>query len=655
MRNLILLPAAVAFKRGARVLPRVRGGALSSTATAQHFIDDVNAQYEALHTDFEAQFWGTKMALSTDHEPLSGPKRAYSVAELTKTKQAMEAFLGDEAKLETARALLAATDDAEEKKTLELMTRAFGCYIMESAEAKALRASATETEGALESARNSMTLGATFDGAFEELSSVALRSRMRVDGDETARKACYDGLRSIGSFVVEHGFVDLVKKRNAMAKALGYVDYYDYKVTQAEGFGKAQLFGMLDELERASRPIMEAARETLAADKGADALEPWNRGFAMAGDITRKLDPYFPFEKAVEVWGRSFAAMKITYRGASMDLDLLDRKGKYSNGFCHWPQPAWRRSDGSWQPAVTHFTSLADPSAVGSGMTGLVTLMHEAGHAAHFANTDVRSPLFSQERAPTSVPYAELQSMFLDSLVGDAAWRATYAKSRGGDVVPWALLEEDMTATHPYKVLALRSMLSVPYFEKALYEMADEDLTAASVVALADAVEKDIEGGLGPRPLLSVPHLLSDEASCYYHGYVLAEMAVHQTRAFVEKRDGFLVDNPKIGPTLTDAFWRPGNTEPFLDLVEKCTGAPLSGDAWVAELGVPLDELLASEKAAYDAAVAAASAASTDVDLDMRVRIVDGDAVLADTAGSSFLDACAAFESYVTAKYPAPK
>ena len=100
MRNLFLLPAAVAFKRGARVLPRVRGGALSSTATAQHFIDDVNAQYEALHTDFEAQFWGTKMALSTDHEPLSGPKREYSVAELTKTKQAMEAFLGDEAKLE---------------------------------------------------------------------------------------------------------------------------------------------------------------------------------------------------------------------------------------------------------------------------------------------------------------------------------------------------------------------------------------------------------------------------------------------------------------------------------------------------------------------------------------------------------------------------
>ena len=26
----------------------------------------------------------------------------------------------------------------------------------------------------------------------------------------------------------------------------------------------------------------------------------------------------------------------VTYRGATMQLDLLDREGKYSNGFCHW-------------------------------------------------------------------------------------------------------------------------------------------------------------------------------------------------------------------------------------------------------------------------------------------------------------------------------
>ena len=55
------------------------------------------------------------------------------------------------------------------------------------------------------------------------------------------------------------------------------------------------------------------------------------------------MDPYFPFEEAVDVWARTFAGLGIQYKGATMRLDLCDRPGKYSNGFCHWPQPAWRR------------------------------------------------------------------------------------------------------------------------------------------------------------------------------------------------------------------------------------------------------------------------------------------------------------------------
>merc|ERR1719217_1013333 len=193
----------------------------------------------------------------------------------------------------------------------------------------------------------------------------------------------------------------------------------------------------------------------------------------LAGDLKKRQDPYFPFERAVEMWGRSFAAMNIQYKGATMTLDLLDRKGKYSNGFCHWPQPAWRRPSGEWQPSATNFTSLADPQAVGSGQTALKTLMHEAGHAAHFANIDQPSPLFSQERAPTSVAYAENQSMFLDSLCEDAAWQGRYCRDRAGSPIPWALLEEGIRTAGPYEVFTLRTMLAVPFFERALYELPD--------------------------------------------------------------------------------------------------------------------------------------------------------------------------------------
>jgi oligoendopeptidase F len=610
------------------------------------FIDSTNTNYEHLHKAFELQFWGTKMALSS-------PK--YSTEELTRTKGEMEAFLADESKLSKTRELLKQVEKGSlEETTLKMFERTFGCYIMESEEAKKLRGEATKIEGQLEAARNHLTLGAIINGKFEEMSSVGLRNNVRVDPDEAVRKACYEGLSKIGDFVTENGFVELVKVRNRMAKALGYIDFYDYKVSNAEGFGKIELFKILDTLEEGTRSIMEEARKKFAEEKGADALEPWNLSFKMAGDVTRRMDPYFPFAKSVEQWGRSFAAMNIAYRGATMDLDLLDRKGKYSNGFCHWPQPAWVKPDGSWQPSVTHFTSLADPAAVGSGYTGLTTLMHEAGHAAHFSNIEMPSPLFSQERSPTSVAYAELQSMFLDSLVGDADWMARYAISKDGDAIPWDIIADKIKSTHPYEVFALRGMIAVPYFEKALYEMAEEDLTAESIKALADKVEKDIQGGLSPRPLLSVPHILSDEASCYYHGYVLADMAVHQTREFFLKRDGFIADNPNVGPTITEAYWKPGNSEPFLGLVENLTGSPLTGQAWINDLKKSVDDLLEEEKASYDKkrAECATAPSCEDIDLNMRIRIVDGDDVISDTAeDGSFLATCKKFEEYVQKRF----
>ena len=59
--------------------------------------------------------------------------------------------------------------------------------------------------------------------------------------------------------------------------------------------------------------------------------------------------------------------------------------------------------------------------------------------------------------------------------------------------------------------------------------------------------------------MLSVPHIISDEASCYYHGYVLAEMSVYQTRKhFLVDQSVPIVDNPAVGRTLTEAYWQPG-------------------------------------------------------------------------------------------------
>ena len=501
-------------------------------ASITAFIDDMNAQYEKVHVSFEDDFWATKMNLGDA-----------SVESLNATKKTYEAFLRDKAHLAAVREHLAHPEASEgQKAVLRIMERTFLSYIFESDDAVAIREKTGELESKLERARAQMKLGYEHpkDG-FQEASSVLLRTTMTTNDDEGVRKACHAGLRSIGTFIAPQ-FVEIIKLRNKLAHKLGYVDYYDYKVRQAEGFSKERLFQILEPLEERTRQLMLDARAQLAREGprglGAAATAAWNQSFALAGESAAAADPYFPFSEAVPRWATTFANLGIEYKQATMRLDLCDRKGKYSNGFCHWPQPAFRGAGGRWTASRANFTSLATPGAVGSGQTALATLLHEGGHAAHFANIEQDSPFFSQERAPTSVAYAENQSMFLDKLIGDASWIGRYAEDVSGNVMPWELIEAKVRSTHAYRVFSLRSMIAVPFFEKALYELPEDQLTAERVQSIADEVEERICGGPSPRPLLSVPHVISDEASCYYHGYVLADMSVFQTRKHCFERFG---------------------------------------------------------------------------------------------------------------------
>ncbi|KAJ3076621.1 hypothetical protein HDU98_001630 [Podochytrium sp. JEL0797] len=610
--------------------------------TTTQFIETFNASYEEKHKAFEDNFWSTKMNL-----------KGCSSDELTRTKNELDAFLGDASMLTKVQQLLAQPNlTADQRKTLQIFERTFKCYIITDPKGIEMREELNRLEAKLAEERRAFKLGYTHPetGKFIEASSVQLRSIMRTSDNEALRKACFEGMRSIGPFVAP-AFVEICKLRNKLARSLGFECYYDMKVTAAEGFGKHTLFPILENLAARSKGIRDQALATLAKEKGADALKPWNMGYALAGDLSALQDPYFPFETAVNAWARSFAALGITYSGATMRLDLCDRPGKYSNGFCHWPQPAWVSPTRGWIPSQANFTSLATPGQVGSGHTALVTLMHEGGHAAHFANVTQPSPLFSQERAPTSIPYAENQSMFLDSLVGDAAWIGRYATSKEGAVMPWELVEREIRSMHAYKVFGLTAMLAVPIFERRLYDMPEDKLTVESMIAVADEIELDVQGVMSSRPLLSVPHPLTDESAAYYHGYVLADMAVHQTRKHFMNKYGFLVDNDKIGADLQKIYWQPGNSRMFLDLVKEMTGSDLSGDAWIEMLEENVDELVASEKKAYDEAIQKGPkfGPKDPVDLDMRVILVHGDEVIADSKElkGGLSEACEKFVEWI--------
>ncbi|RQO77500.1 peptidase M3 [Aquitalea sp. FJL05] len=613
------------------------------------FFRQLNQEYLAVHRAKEALFWSTYMGMSDDHAGFGRAETAY------------KDFISSPARLQQTRTMLAAAralpPDAEQAGLLHGLQgwlALFESNIIDNDEAHQRMAGLIEMEAALFARRQSHSLRHRNEhGQWEDATLSMLVTNMGSNPDEACRKSSHDALLQLEQWVLDNGFLDIVRQRNAFARALGYRDYFDYKVQKNERMTPEALFVILDDFEQRTRLVNENALKQLASNKGADALEAWNLRHHMSGDVTRQMDPYLPFAKAVERWLESFRRLGIQYRGALLQLDLIERKGKYQNGFCHGPQPSYVDEQGQWVPAHVNFTADATPDQVGSGDRAINTLFHEGGHAAHFANVTQNSPCFSQEFAPTSMAYAETQSMFCDSLLGDADWLARYAQNRQGEAMPEALIHAGIEASQPYRAFMERMILLVGYFEAALYQLPDEQLTAGQVLQLARSSEQRILGiACSPRPLLAIPHLLNQESAASYHGYLLANMAVYQTRAYFLRQYGYLTDNPAIGPALAQHYWGPGNSISHDATLRSLTGEPFNARYLADECNRSVEQAWADARQQMAAAASRRYPEPAAADLDARIRLVHGDELIADNSqGDAAM--CRQFEHWVATHYPA--
>ncbi|MFM2153778.1 MAG: hypothetical protein RL199_2213 [Pseudomonadota bacterium] len=599
------------------------------------------SEYLALHTAKEDLFWTVKMGLAADKDAAA---KALADVEI-----ALNAFVQSPERLaKLVEVQKGPGGTPAEREELAGWIRLFRCQTLENVEARALSADIVKAEAALGRERGAMPLGFhdPRTGKFEAASSNKLALLVANDPDERVRKAAFEGLRSIEPYVLSKGFLEIVRMRNKLGRMLGYEDYYDWKVSVAEGMRKRDVFARLEAFLKATEARTNEELAKFAEKHGPSALEPWNFGFLRSGALAKELDPYFPFAESFGRWGRSFAAMGVKYRGARLTLDLVDRAGKYENGFMHGPGPTYLE-DGAWHAARINFTANAVPGAVGSGLRATETFFHEGGHAAHFANITEGSPCFSIEFAPTSVAYAETQSMFMDSLLSDPDWRRRYARGPNGEEMPFALVERAIRESQPFRGWDTRRLITVPMGERAIYELPDSELTPECVLETLRRVERETTGlTSAARPILAVPHLLAGESSAYYHAYVLAEMAVHQTRAHFLKTDGFLTDNPKVGPAVERAYWNRGNRLTHDETLVALTGKPLSADALVEVSNRTVEEALAEAKASWDAA-AKRPAFMGAVELDATIRLVHGHEQIASTETSSFDEAATAFARWV--------
>jgi hypothetical protein len=243
--------------------------------------------------------------------------------------------------------------------------------------------------------------------------------------------------------------------------------------------------------------------------------------------------------------------------------------------------------------------------------------------------------------------------MFCDSLLDDADWLKRYARNAAGQPVPDSLIRQRIETTQPFAAFAERGILVVPYFERALYRLSEDALNGESVLALARDCERRILGiPVGPRPLLAIPHLLNQESAASYHGYLLAHMAVYQTRAYFEREYGYLTDNPEIGPALARHYWAPGNSLSHNATLISLTGEPFNAKYLADSCNRTADEAWAEAGAKIAMAATRAYPPHPAKDLDATIRIVHGSQVLADNTESDQA-MCQSFERWIGEHYPA--
>ncbi|MGN5075429.1 M3 family metallopeptidase [Aeromonas veronii] len=607
------------------------------SSIARNYFNQLNADYLQVHRRKEDLFWSTYMGTSDDQ------------AGFTAAEQAYKAFCANPARLPELREMLVQADEDDLKRGLQGWIAFFECNVIEDPAAAALMDELVAAEAELFARRKGLKLTLLDEQGQQVAGSLpAASTSLAASPNEAVRQSALAMFHTLEQWVVGNGFLEVVAIRNRFARAMGYRDYFDYKVRKNEQMSPEQLFAILDDFIARTDGRLQQSLVELKAAKGEAALLPHNLRYSVSGDVTRQLDPYVPFSRALRDWVESFRRLGIQYRGATLTLDLLTREGKYENGFCHGPVPSFFQQ-GEWVPAVVNFTSLADPAQVGSGWSGLNTLFHEGGHAAHFANVTGNAPCFSQEFPPTSMAYAETQSMFCDSLLDDADWLKRYARNAAGEAVPDALIKEMIEARQPFRAFNERQIALVAYFERDLYAMDEAERTPEAVLALARQWERKIVGVESPRPLLAIPHLLNQESACAYHGYLLALMAVEQTRAFFLKRDGYLTDNPRIGPDLAAHYWGPGNGMSHDETLRSLTGEGFSAVPLAEACNLSADEAWQQAQACM-AAAQQRPMAGEGSPLDAHIRVVHGAELIADNSESE-TRMLADFEAWITRRY----
>lgn len=404
-----------------------------------------------------------------------------------------------------------------------------------------------------------------------------LRRVLAASDDSGACRRAWEAAKQIGAEVAPE-LLELVRLRNESARALGFASHYSMRL-ELDELDEAELFALLDDLERGTAPLFADYRRGLDARLAARfrvapaELRPWHYGdpfFQEPPLPGLDLDRHFTARPLEEMLAASFGAIGLDVRDLLARADLYERPGKSQHAFCL---------------CVDRGEDIRVLCNLRPSEFWMSTLLHEFGHAVYDRHVSPSLPFFLRE--PSHILTTEASAMLFGRLTKDAAWLERHAGVPPAEAR--AVAAACARAARDRLLVQTRWMLVMCHMERALYRDPEQDLDAL----WWDLVERyqEVRRPDGRRAPDWASKVHFSTAPVYYHNYMLGEMMASQLQAALRRELGNgpgaaarRVASPRVGEFLVERLYRDGRAYDWRETLRRATGGALGAEAFVAGL-----------------------------------------------------------------------
>ncbi len=404
----------------------------------------------------------------------------------------------------------------------------------------------------------------------KKLSDNDVEDVLKTSTNSAELQQAWEGHKAIGP-VVAQDIINLVKKRNEIAKQLGFDNYHSMslKLSEQDPEEISKLFDELDNLTRDAFTGLKGEIDTYLSKRDnvkAENLMPWhyqNRFFQEAPAIySVDLDKYYKGKNIETLTTDYYSSIDLDISDMIAKSDLYEKPGKNQHAYCI---------------DIDNHGDVRVLCNIKPNYSWMGTMLHEFGHANYDKYIDGQLPFALRNPAHTFT--TEAIAMFFGRMAANAGFLV--------DMKLTDTTDARKVATESFKVLCLEQLTfsrwaQVMYrFEQALYANPDQDLNKLwwDLVEKYQMIKRPANRNL--PDWASKIHIAT--SPCYYHNYLLGELLASQFNHYIAstvlKSSDFgqsYFGKKEVGDYLKENVFKPGARYSWNEMIEKATGEKLT-------------------------------------------------------------------------------